>query len=76
MPPALYRACREAWLGMKDVITVSMLQWHVLQALRLAGFSVQPEYADRFFSVDLAVFLPQQHGPPVKVGWSFTHDCA
>ena len=67
MPPALYRTCREAWLGMKDVVTVSMLQWSVLQSLRTAGFDVQPEYADKFFSVDLAVFLPQRRGPPVKV---------
>ena len=65
MAPPLLRACREAWLGMKDMVTVSMFQWSVLASVRFAGFAVQPEYREGFFCVDIATFLPGD--PPVKV---------
>lgn len=55
----------QAWLCTKGDITVSMFQWSVLATARFAGFDVQPEYDDGFFSVDMAVFLPGT--PPVKV---------
>jgi hypothetical protein len=64
----------QSWNQVKTQVRVSSLQWSILNAVRNAGFRVHPEYNDGVFSIDMAVFLPNPDGDPIKVSfWSF--DC-